>query len=82
MAMTLRLKNPTAEALRARARQTGRSQASLLEEAVERLLQSEPNLNGLLDPPETPYREVPPEQQITGAPPMSEILDELRADRV
>jgi len=84
MAITLRLNPALDELLRQRARQTGRSQASLVTEAVVRLL-SEPtddDLANLITPAQEPYREVPPHLLLRGGPPSSEILEELRADKI
>ncbi|MCL1898098.1 MAG: hypothetical protein FWG16_04680 [Micrococcales bacterium] len=81
--MTLRLNPALAELLSARARQSGRTQASLATEAITRLL-SDPNpddeLAILVEPPSTPYRQVPPERLIHSGPSLGQLIDAQRED--
>jgi len=83
MATTLRLDPVLAGQLRAEADRTGRSQASLVTEAVRQMLNGGTSPEDGLPPlpPPTPYQEFPEELIIHGGPSTAEILDELRADR-
>ncbi|MDR0847651.1 MAG: ribbon-helix-helix protein, CopG family [Propionibacteriaceae bacterium] len=81
MAMTLRLPDALEEDLRERARVTRRSQASLIEEALQQLLAREPQREARLPEPAIPYREMPLLRVENGISSQS-VLDELRAERL
>ncbi|MCL2804297.1 MAG: ribbon-helix-helix domain-containing protein [Micrococcales bacterium] len=83
MATTLRFDPALADQLRAESERTGRSQASLITEAVRRMLSGTLPDDGLPELPQaTPFQDFPEHLLIDGGPPTAELLDELRADRL
>jgi len=83
MATTYRLDPTLATQLQAEARRTKRSQNSLVNEAVERLLRgSAPKnrLNDLIIPPTRPYSPVPASLQVDPLGQLDAILAKMRTD--
>lgn len=87
--MNLRLRPEAAEALRAEAQRTGRTQQELLREAVDRYLGLVPAVRseadalvaaGLARPPRIPYRKVSPRRTLPPGVSSLDLLD--RDDRI
>jgi len=80
--MTLRLDLELSQELRREAERTGRTQASLVAEAVRRLLQDDlpPGGKRALPPP-TPYKCIQVDLLPRSATSSIEVLDELRMER-
>ena len=89
MAMNLRMEPELADALRALAEETGRSQQDLAREAIVlfvreyRLRAYPPAVRHLIRPASHPYRDIPPEERL----PVPEgwdstaVIREMRGDR-
>lgn len=87
MAMNLRLRDDAAEALRAESERTGLSQQEILRHAVDEHLglagaRQRARYPDWVIPPERPYRSITPTIEPPPGKTMTQILIELREDRV
>jgi len=85
VATSLRLTPELSLQLREEARRTGRSQASIVSQAVDEKLNGKASASPLPDcvePPAVPFRRTPPERLIDDGGQLNKILDDLKEDRI